>query len=49
MLGGLPNQSWKALERLYEAGAGGLFDVAAIHPFTLHTGGVMKLIERYRP
>jgi arabinogalactan endo-1,4-beta-galactosidase len=48
VLAGLPNQSWKALDRLYKAGVGGLYDVGAIHPFTKHTGGVMTLIKRYR-
>ena len=34
VLAGLPNQLWKALRQLYEAGGRGHFDVVALHPYT---------------
>ena len=34
VLAGLPNESWKAMEAIYDAGARGSFDVAALHPYT---------------
>src|SRR3954447_10487121 len=33
VLAGLPNESWLALRELYEQGAGGAFDVVALHPY----------------
>ena len=34
VLAGLPNESWKAMEAIYDAGARGAFDVATLHPYT---------------
>ena len=48
MLGGLPNQSSQALEQLYEAGARGLFDEAAIHPYTRKVANMVRLVKRGR-
>ena len=48
MLAGLPNRSPQALEALYDAGARGLFDEAAIHPYTRLVPNVMRLIRRAR-
>lgn len=48
VLAGLPNRSWEVLDRLYRAGAGGYFDAAAVHPFTLHVSGLVRLIELFR-
>ena len=48
MLAGLPNQSPQALEALYDAGATGLFEEAAIHPYTRLVGNVMRLVRRAR-
>jgi hypothetical protein len=48
MLAGLPNRSPQALEELYDAGARGLFDEAAIHPYTRLVPNVMRLIRRAR-
>ncbi|MEA2480380.1 MAG: polysaccharide biosynthesis protein PslG [Thermoleophilaceae bacterium] len=48
VLAGLPNHSWTALEQLYKAGVHGLFDVAALHPFTGQVDGVLTLVKRAR-
>ena len=34
VLAGLPNESWKAIETIYDAGARGAFDVVTLHPYT---------------
>ena len=34
VLAGLPNVSWTALRRIYEAGGRGHFDAVALHPYT---------------
>jgi hypothetical protein len=46
VLGGLPQQSWKAIEKVYRAGGRGLFDVAAIHPFTSRVTGAVEIVRR---
>jgi hypothetical protein len=48
VLAGLPNRSWEALGRIYEAGGAGLFDVAAFHPFTAKVEGVKTILQRDR-
>lgn len=48
VLAGLPNKSWKALEKIYKAGGRGQFDVAAFHPFTDTVGGVKTILRRDR-
>ena len=48
VLGGLANKSWTALAKVYAAGGGGLFDVAAFHPFTAKVDGVRKILEHDR-
>ena len=45
---GLTNESWKDLKRLYDAGARGLFDAAAIHPFSRRPSNVMKIVRLAR-
>lgn len=45
---GLTNKSWEDLDRLYKAGARGLFDAAAIHPFSRRPSNVMKITELAR-
>jgi len=45
---GLTNMSWVDLRRLYAAGARGLFDVAAIHPFSKKVSNVVKLVRLAR-
>jgi polysaccharide biosynthesis protein PslG len=46
VLGGLPQQSWTALEKIYRAGGRGLFDIAAIHPFTSKVTGAVEIVRR---
>jgi hypothetical protein len=48
VLAGLPNKSWIALDSIYKAGGRGLFDVAAVHPFTAKVAGVRTILERDR-
>ena len=45
---GLTNESWNDLRALYRAGARGLFDAAAIHPFSRRTSNVMKIVRLAR-
>lgn len=47
---GLPNYSWKDLERLYRAGlkARGHFDAVAVHPFTGEPSGSVEILRRVR-
>src|SRR4051812_10177965 len=46
VLGGLPQQSWKALEKIYRAGGRTLFDIAAIHPFTSRVTGAVEIVRK---
>ncbi|MFL5883469.1 MAG: hypothetical protein ACJ77M_00215, partial [Thermoleophilaceae bacterium] len=46
VLGGLPQQSWKAIEKIYRSGGGRLFDIAAIHPFTSKVSGAVEIVRR---
>jgi hypothetical protein len=48
VLAGLTNYSWKELDKLYQAGVKGHFDIAAIHPFTKKPPGVETILERAR-
>ena len=45
---GLTNRSWEDLRRLYDAGARGLFDAAAVHPFSRRPSNVMKIVRLTR-
>jgi len=47
---GLPNYSWRDLERLYGAGlrARGHFDAIAVHPFTGEPSGSVEILRRVR-
>jgi hypothetical protein len=45
VLAGLPNESWEALEAIYDAGARGAFDVVALHPYTGRPANVIKLVR----
>jgi hypothetical protein len=47
-IAGLVNESWTALEQFYQAGGQGLFDVMAVHPFTLKVGGVITILRKIR-
>ncbi|MEA2444064.1 MAG: polysaccharide biosynthesis protein PslG [Thermoleophilales bacterium] len=48
VLGGLPNESWKALARIYRVGGRPYFDVVALHPFTGGVDGVLEIARRNR-
>lgn len=48
VLAGLTNQSWTALSQLYGAIDRRDFDVVAIHPYTLYTANVVKVLYRVR-
>jgi hypothetical protein len=48
VLGGLWGKSWIALEQLYDAGAGHLFDAVAIHPYTLRVRNVTRILAAAR-
>ena len=48
VLAGLTNESWTALEQLYAAGAHGLFDAVAIHPYTRRPADVLRILRMAR-
>src|SRR3954447_4437569 len=48
VLAGLPNESWKALAAIYDAGARRSFDVVALHPYTGRPGNVVRIVEFVR-
>ena len=48
VLAGLTNRSWVDLRRVYAAGAGRLFDVAAVHPFSRRVPNVLKIVGLVR-
>jgi len=48
VLGGLPNESWVALRRIYAEGARGLFDAVAIHPYTGTPSRVLEIARLVR-
>jgi hypothetical protein len=48
VLAGLPNYSWRELERIYRRGARRLFDVVALHPYTKYPQGVITILSYVR-
>src|SRR4051794_3980824 len=48
ILAGLVYDSWNQLEKLYAAGAHGLFDAVSLHPYTLELKNVIEVIRRDR-
>ena len=48
VLAGLPNESWTALRRIYEAGGRGHFDAVALHPYTRRPRDVLRLVRYAR-
>ena len=48
VLAGLTNRSWLDLRRVYRAGGGRLFDVAAVHPFSRRVANVLKIVGLVR-
>jgi hypothetical protein len=45
---GLTNNSWEDLAKLYAAGGRGLFDAAAIHPFSKRVPNVVRIVRLAR-
>jgi hypothetical protein len=45
ILAGLPNQSWRALEAIYDAGARRAFDSVALHPYTGKPENVVRIVR----
>ena len=48
VLAGLSNYSWLSLGRLYRDGGRGLFDYAALNPFSNTAAGVLEIVRRSR-
>src|SRR4051794_1264651 len=48
VLAGLVGTSWSALQKVYKAGGRGLFDIVAIHPFTLDPNNTLTILDRVR-
>ena len=48
ILAGLPNESWKSLQAIYDAGARGHFDVVALHPYTGKPKNVVRIVKIIR-
>ncbi len=49
ILAGLPNYSWRSLQRIYAIpGARSLFDVVAVHPYTKTPQGVLTILSFVR-
>jgi hypothetical protein len=49
VLAGLPEDSWNALQRLYDRGGiHGYFDVAAVHPYTGSAHGPLTIVKKFR-
>jgi hypothetical protein len=48
VMAGFADRSWKSIASLYDAGANGVFDVVAIHPYTFEVRNVLKIVEFVR-
>lgn len=49
VLAGLANDSWNALQSIYQVrGAGSLFDAVAVHPYTADAPGVLTILNLVR-
>jgi hypothetical protein len=48
VLAGLPNDSWNALQTIYDAGGRGHFDAVAVHPYTAEPANVIRAIRMVR-
>jgi hypothetical protein len=48
ILAGLPNESWKAVKAMYDAGARGSFDVVTLHPYTGIPKNVIRIVKIVR-
>ncbi len=45
VMAGFAERSWEQLDAVYRAGAKGVFDVAAIHPYTYEISNVVRIIR----
>jgi hypothetical protein len=48
VMAGFADRSWEALAKVYRAGAKGVFDAAAIHPYTFEVRNVLRIVEMAR-
>lgn len=48
VLAGLPNESWKAIKAIYDAGGQGSFDIVALHPYTGIPKNVIRIVKIVR-
>src|SRR4051812_32364018 len=48
VLAGLPNESWKALAAIYDAGARRSFDIVTLHPYTGQPKNVVRIVKIVR-
>jgi hypothetical protein len=42
---GFPDRSWESVAQIYRAGAKGVFDAIAIHPYTYEVSNVVRLVR----
>ena len=47
-MAGFADRSWDSLAAVYRAGGKGVFDVAAIHPYTYKVRDVLRIVEYAR-
>jgi hypothetical protein len=45
VMAGFPDRSWDQLAAVYRAGAKGVFDVAAAHPYTFEPANVLRIVR----
>ena len=48
VMGGFADRSWESIETVYAAGAKGVFDVVAIHPYTFEVRNVLRIVRLAR-
>jgi Cellulase (glycosyl hydrolase family 5) len=48
VMAGFADRSWESVASVYDAGAKGVFDVVAIHPYTFEVRNVLKIVEFVR-
>jgi hypothetical protein len=45
IMAGFADRSWDSIASVYDAGAKGVFDVVAIHPYTFEVRNVLRIVE----
>jgi polysaccharide biosynthesis protein PslG len=48
VMAGFADRSWESIAAVYKAGAKGVFDVVAIHPYTYEVHNVLRLVQYAR-